>query len=313
MRLGVIGAGAIAARHLAVIPEADSGVEIVAHLSRRLERAAAAADRFGGAAFADLDAFLAEGRPDAVLITVPPAEHGMVERALIRARIPFLVEKPIGIDIETPDEIAGSIAADLVVAAGYNWRALDTLDEVRRLLAETPARMVLGRFHGGTPAASWWRFEAMSGGQMLEQACHLVDLARHLLGDGKLIGATGSYGALPQFSDGDIAGTSAALLNFSGVPGVITATALLPGGPGPELRLICLGREIVITLAGIDIVEGGQTRRIESRSSSYLRQDRRFFAAVRSGRVDDVYCGYADALSTHRLCLAIQGAIQLNR
>ena len=313
VRLGVIGAGGIAVRHLAVVPEADAAVSVVAHLSRRPERAALAARQFGGAAYTDIGSFLKHGKPDAVLITVPPAEHGAIEEALVAARIPFLVEKPIGLDDETPSRIRDRASPDLVVAVGYNWRALDTLDDVRLLLAQSPARMVVARFHVGTPAAPWWRFEAGSGGQMLEQACHLIDLARHLLGEATLLGAAGSFGPLPQFADGDIAGASAALLNFAGVPGVVTATSLLPGGPGAELRLICLGREIVITLAGVDIVEGGETRRIESRSSSYLRQNRRFFAAVRNARPDDLYCTYADALPTHRLCLAIQAAIQLRR
>lgn len=314
MRLGIIGAGAIAARHLAIMPEADPAVEIAAHLSRRLARAEEAAARFGGRAFDDLEAFIGEGKLDAALVTVPPAEHGAVERALLAARIPFIVEKPLGIDAAGPEELAVAIgAAGLVVAAGYNWRALDTLRAVRELLAESPARMVLGRFHIGTPPAPWWRFEAASGGQMLEQACHLIDLARYLVGEGRLIGAAGSFGPLPGFADGDIAGASAALLQFGEVPGVITATSLLPNGPGAELRLICLGREIVITLAGIEIIEGPERRRLESRSSSYMRQNRRFFGAVRSGRADDLFSSYADALPTHRLCLEIRSAIQPNR
>lgn len=312
MRLGVIGAGAIAARHLAVMPEADGEVKIVAHLSRRIERAEAAATAFGGLAFDDLERFIGANL-DSALVTVPPAQHGAVERALIAARIPFLVEKPLAIDAELPRALGEAIdAAGLVVAVGYNWRALDTLDEVRRLLGETPARMVMGRFHIGTPPAPWWRFEAGSGGQMLEQACHLIDLARHLLGEGKLLGAAGSFGPFPGFDDGDIAGSSAALLQFGNVPAVMTATALLPGGPGAELRLICLGREIVITLAGVQIIEGGKQRFVESRSS-YVAQHRRFFAAVRSGRADDVFCTYRDALVTHRLCLDIGDAIQQSR
>lgn len=311
MRLGVIGAGGIAVRHLAALKqEGGEGVTVVAHLARGPERAARAAERFGGAAFTEIDAFIGEGRPDAVLVTLPPAEHGAVERALIAARIPMLVEKPIGLDLATPLAIgAAAEASGLVVAAGYNWRALDTLDRVRELLDETPAQMVLGRFHIGTPATPWWRFAAQSGGQFLEQACHLVDLARHLVGEGELLGAAGAFGRLPEFADGDVAGTSAALLRFGGVPGVVTATCLLPGGPGAELRLICAGREIVITLGGVTVATNGTTESLESRSSSYAQQNLRFFAAVRAGEPDAVFCTYADAIRTHRLCLAITEAV----
>ena len=311
MRLGVVGAGGIAARHLQALEEDGlGGVEVGAHLARGAERAAKAAARFGGAAFTDIANFIAEGRPDAVLVTLPPAEHGAVERALIEARIPMLVEKPIGLDLATPLEIAEGIEAQgLVAAAGYNWRALDTLDHVRQLLADTPAQMVMARFHIGTPATPWWRMQSQSGGQMLEQACHLIDLARHLVGEGEVLGAAGAFGRLPEFADGDVAGTSAALLRFGAVPGVVTATCLLPGGPGAELRLICTGREIAITLAGVSVTARGETRLLESRSSSYARQNRRFFEAVETGNREAVFCTYADAVGTHRLCLAIAEAI----
>ncbi len=312
MRLGIVGSGAIAARHLAIMGEVDPSVKVVAHLSRRLDRAAIAAAKFGGRAFDDLDQFVGAGL-DAALVTVPPAQHGALERALIAAHIPFIVEKPLGIDATVPEGLARAIGATgLVVAAGYNWRALDTLQGVRALLAEQPARMAIGHFHIGTPSAPWWRFEGESGGQMLEQACHLIDLSRHLLGEGKVIGASGSFGPLPGFLDGDIAGASAALLSLGGVPTVITATSLLPAGPGAALRIICVGREIVISLAGVEIIEGSERRRIESHTSSYARQNRRFFGAIRSGRPDDLFCTYADALATHRLCLDIRASIWLD-
>lgn len=312
MKLGMIGVGAIAARHLAILGETDPDVAVAAHLSRRLERAEAAAAQFGGRAYDNLDMFVGEARPDAVIVTVPPSEHGAIERALIGARIPFLVEKPLAIDGALPETLAHEIdAAGLLVAAGYNWRALDTLDQVRQMLAETPARMVMGRFHIGTPPAPWWRFRAGSGGQMLEQACHLIDLSRHLLGDGRLLAAAGSFGPLPGFDDHDIAGASAALVQFGETPAVFTATALLPNGPGPELRLICLGREIAITLAGVEVIEGKERRSLIA-GSSYARQDQHFFQAVRTNS-SEVFCTYRDAVPTHQLCVQIETTIQLAR
>lgn len=313
MRLGMIGTGNIAARHLSLLGETDTDVEVVAHLSRNPARAEAAAAEFGGRAYQSLDALLDEGRPDAVIVTVPPAEHGAIEDALIAADVPFLVEKPIGLDKAVPTAINERILSKgLVAAVGYNWRALDTLGAVREQLATTPLRMVLGRFHVGTPAAPWWRFEAQSGGQMVEQACHMIDLARHLAGEGRLLGAAGSFGALPGFSDGDVAGASAALLQFGTVPGVVTATCVLPDGPGPELRLICEGCEIVVTLGAVEFIKGKTVSRVPSGASSYTLQNRAFFAAVRQGDPNAVTCSYSDALGTHRLAIEIAANIQHN-
>jgi len=241
------------------------------------------------------------------------SQHGPIELALAEAGIPFLVEKPIGLDDAIPDRIADTLSRrNLVAAVGYNWRALDTLAAVRRQIEQTPIRMVIGRFHIGTPLTPWWRFEAHSGGQMLEQACHLIDLSRYLAGAGQLLAAAGTRGALPGVPDGDVAGTSAALFLFGGVPGVITAACVLPNGPGAELRLICEGCEIAIGLAGVTIVRGRESSHTASGTSSYALQDRAFFDAVRRNRPDVVLCPYDDALATHRLALAAARQIRQN-
>ena len=312
LRLGVVGTGAIAARHLRAIADDAMEVVVVAHLGRNPARTEAAATAWGGAAFVDLDRFLAEGRPDAVLITVPRRSTVAIERALIEARIPFLVEKPIALDLATAEDIAARVdAAGLVAAAGFQWRAMDTIDLVRSLVAERPVRMALGKFHIGTPPSPWWRREAESGGQMLEQACHLVDIARLLCGEAELVGAVGSFAPLPQYPDGDVAGASAALLRFaSGAPGVITATCILPGSSRVEMRLIADELEIVVDLRGIDVIRNGVATRHELHSVAYARQDRAFFDAVRAGNPRQVFCTYADALQTHRLCLAIRDEIR---
>lgn len=305
MRLGMIGSGGIAAKHLTALDESQADVEVVAYLSVSPQTAEALAARHGGTVFDTIEAFLKDGRPDVVFVTVPPDQHGPIERTLVDAGIPFLIEKPIGIDAATPLAIAETIArSGLVTAVGYNWRALDVLAEVRPLLAETPLRMITGRFHVGTPATPWWRFEAVSGGQMVEQACHLVDLSRHLAGEGRLLGAVGSYGRLPEYDTGDVAGASAALFALGGVPVTISATCVLPHGPGAELRLICENREIAITLSGVDIIENGEVQRIGSKISSYTLQNRAFLDAVRQSAPDRVLCSYADAMKTHELVLA---------
>ncbi|KFL27034.1 hypothetical protein JP75_25405, partial [Devosia riboflavina] len=83
MRLGIIGTGNIARRHLALLAETDGDVAVVAHLSRHADRAAEAASRYGGTPHTSLDEFITQGRPDAVIVTVPPDQHGEIEHALI--------------------------------------------------------------------------------------------------------------------------------------------------------------------------------------------------------------------------------------
>jgi predicted dehydrogenase len=184
LRLGMIGAGKFAARHLEILDKADPEAFVVGHLSGHVESAEAAATRFGGTAYSDLGTFLGEARPDAVILTVPPDAHGPYEEVLIAARIPFLVEKPVGLDFAVIEHTANAIEkAGLTVAVGFNWRASDHMPALRKALATHVPRMVMGRWHGGIPASPWWRIKARSGGQFVEQAIHIVDLAIALLGD----------------------------------------------------------------------------------------------------------------------------------
>jgi myo-inositol 2-dehydrogenase/D-chiro-inositol 1-dehydrogenase len=311
MRIALVGAGAIASRHLNSLAQTDVTFEVVGHLSRSLTSAQKAARDFGGQAFSSIEELLQAGRPDAVIVTVPPHQHGDIEAALIDAGTPFLVEKPIGLDLAGPVAIGKAIEAkNLVAAVGYNWRALDVLSRVKDQLAKTPARMVMARFHIGTPTAPWWRFEASSGGQMVEQACHMIDLARHLVGEGSFVGASGTRANLPGFSDGDVAGASAALFQFGGVPAVVTATCILPDGTGAEFRLICEDCEIVITLEGVMIQKGRDIERYVVQASSYTLQNQCFFNAVRRGDPSLVTCSYADALVSHQLSLEAGQAIR---
>ena len=87
MRIGVIGTGAIAARHLSALAAVGTP-QVVAHLATSLDKADAAAARSGGAGFCLPRRFHAAGRPDAVVVCVPPDRHGVIEDRLIDDRIP---------------------------------------------------------------------------------------------------------------------------------------------------------------------------------------------------------------------------------
>jgi myo-inositol 2-dehydrogenase/D-chiro-inositol 1-dehydrogenase len=310
MRIGVIGTGAIAARHLSALA-AVGGAEVVAHLATSLDKADAAAARSGGAGFSSLDDFMRQGRPDAVFVCVPPHRHGVIEDRLIDDGIPFLVEKPLSAGAEPATRIAERVAQHQhLVAVGYHWRALDHLAAARNALAGRKVRMIVGEYHVGTPAARWWRRRSESGGQFVEQACHLVDLARVLAGEAEVAAALGANFARPAFPDADIPGVGAALLRFrSDAVGIFSATAILPRAASIGLRLICDGAEVTVTLSETTILDAEGTRTVLGVENAYLRQNAAFLDAVATGEPARVYCSYSDALLTHRTCLEIAALI----
>ncbi|MDQ3403639.1 MAG: Gfo/Idh/MocA family oxidoreductase, partial [Actinomycetota bacterium] len=139
MKVALIGTGYIAGRHAEALTAL--GAEIVGHVGRTdAERAAA---RWGGRAYQRVGDLLAHEKVDAAWICVPPAAHGDIELALIERDVPFYVEKPIGDGLETPRRIAAALQAGGPIAcAGYYWRGMEVIPELRALLAETPPRLV---------------------------------------------------------------------------------------------------------------------------------------------------------------------------
>jgi predicted dehydrogenase len=302
MRVAVLGTGGVAARHLAVLTSLDE-VEIVAHLSAGPERAAAQAARWGGRPYTDLDHLLDQAQPEAVWMCLTPDRHGEPEEALIERQIPFFVEKPLSHDLATAEGIAARLAGrTLVTAVGYKLRGLDSLPRLRELLAERPAHLALAAWHDVTPSPGWWRDPNRSGGQVVEQATHLVDLARTLLGEGEVLSATV---AAPR-ADTGLAQVTATLLRFGNVPAVLTTTCLLEAKHTVQLQLACDGQVLTQTEHTL-CIETAQTRHDHPvQADPFQVEDQAFLRAVRTGDPRHVLCDYPDAMRTHRLCCDIQ-------
>ena len=304
-RIGFIGAGGIANRHLGVL-EQFHDVELVAFSDTDFDRAAEAAKRFGARAFADHRAMLEAGGLDAVYVCVPPFAHGAIEMDLIAAKLPFFVEKPLSLDIETAEHVARHVAqSGLITAVGYHWRYLDIVDEAKHHLADNPARLVSGYWLDATPPPQWWWKQDRSGGQIVEQTTHILDLARWLVGDVASVFGQAQHSERPDFPGLDVATASTASLRFaSGAVGNIASTCLLRWGHRIGLHLFADGLAIELSDREImvDVGRGRPVRHAEG--DPVRREDRDFIDAVRGGD-NRIRCPYGEALETHRVALAV--------
>ena len=312
-RIGFIGAGGIAHRHFGVLDQFDD-VEIVAIADVDETRAQEAAARYGAHVFGDADAMLADVAVDALYICVPPFAHGAPERAALAAGLPFFVEKPVALDLATAEEIAAGVAAaGLVTAVGYHWRYLDTVDEVRGLLDHNPARLMSGYWLDSTPPPQWWWHQDQSGGQMLEQTTHLVDLARYLGGDVTRVFGLAGHTDRGEFPGLDVPTVSTASLQFaSGAIANFASTCLL--GWNHRVGLHLFGDRLAIEITDHDLmVDTGHGRPVRgAHGDPVWREDRDFIDAVQ-GKENRIRCDYAEATATLRLALAIEESARSGR
>lgn len=312
-RIGFIGVGGIAQRHIGVLQQFDD-VELVAFADLDFDRAIGSASRFGARAFADHAELLEMSELDAIYICIPPFAHGAAERAVIAKGLPFFVEKPISLDLALAEALAKEIAAaGLVTAVGYHWRYIDTVDEARRLLQERPAQLVSGYWLDQTPPPQWWWHADQSGGQMIEQTTHIVDLARYLVGDVTQVFGLAGHTQRPDFPGLDVPTVSTASLKFaSGAIGNIGSTCLLNWGHRVGLHLFGDGVALELTDHDlmVDIGAGRPIRHAEG--DPVWREDRDFINAVQ-GQPSRIRCSYSEALKTHRIALAISESARTGR
>jgi predicted dehydrogenase len=309
-RIGFIGAGGIATRHLEDLLRFDD-VRVVALADPAQERAADLAARAGGTTYTDYRQMLDRETLDALYICVPPFAHGAPEAAAVERGLPFFVEKPLAVDGPTAERIAAAVAArGLVTAVGYHWRYLDIVERAQELLSQTPARLALGYWLDATPPPAWWRKEAESGGQMVEQTTHIFDLARLLCGEVTQVSAAGSRTDRPDFPDSDVADVSVATLHFaSGALGQMASTCVLHWPHRIGLHLF--GEGLAIELSEFELmVDVGRGRPVQrAEGDPFMREDRAFVDAVQ-GKTNHIRATYAEALQTHRLTTTVAAAMR---
>lgn len=329
LRVALVGPGFIATRHLEVL-STEPEVELVGIVGRRPEPAAEAARRFGGRPYVELGAMLERERPHAVWICVPPDAHGSLELELVERGVHLFVEKPLAADAATPERIAEAIERHGVIAGvAYHWRALDTLAEVETTIADRPVRLADARWHDSLPGPAWWRDETRSGGQVVEQATHLVDLSRRLLGEATVVAAAVARHPHPELPGGaSVPDASTAILRHErGAVSTLSVTWVLGGTSAQELRLFADGLAITIRQQGV-LYEDGRlkavtatdgftgsrlwgvtgTRYVPTGNDPFRDENRAFLRAIRTGDPRHLVSGYADALATHRLTTAIRVA-----
>jgi myo-inositol 2-dehydrogenase / D-chiro-inositol 1-dehydrogenase len=328
VRIGMVGAGAVAARHARTLLAMD-GVEVAGVADPALERARELADEVGAAAYPNHMELLEAGRLDALYICVPPFAHGPPELAAIDAGLPFFVEKPVAIDEPTATSIATRLAGrPLVTCTGYHWRWLDIFDRAAELLADRPARLVQCSWLDKVPPPTWWLRRDGSGGQTIEQTTHVLDVARGLAGevtevhafaaravadDGKEGGRSSTAPAEAALPGADIADVSVASLRFaSGAVGTVASTCLLPRLHRAGVQVVADGLSLELSETELLVELDGRRTDYRAGADARPRPDRDFVAALRGGP-DRIRVPWAEAYRTHLLACAITRSAEERR
>lgn len=307
IKLGFIGSGGIANHHVKNLVQMK-GVELAAFYDLDIQRAQKSASEHQGAqAFSNLDEMLDNSNLDGIYVCVPPMAHGDVEHKLVERGIPFLVEKPLATNREVPLAIYEGIKAKkLITSVGYHWRYNESAGLAKRLLADSQAGMALGYWMGGMPMVPWWRVQAGSGGQFLEQTTHIVDLLRYLCGEVREVYAAYALQVMGEQVEGtdvpDVGSVTLKLAN--GMVATISNTCLLPIGHHVGLDIYTNKGVLELRSDSLRELTSSGVQSHPNIANPYFVEDEAFIHALRTGDTTRILSDYEDSLLTHEITMA---------
>ena len=244
VKFGIIGTGAIAAKHAEAIQNAVNA-ELVAVFDLVADRAKAFADRFGVRASSSFEEFLADPEVQAVTIATPTGIHGKVAVPAARAGKHILCEKPLDVTVEKADEIINACHAHgVILSAVFQSRFIQNVELIRQAIAAGRfGRIVLAgaqckwfRTQEYYDSATWrgtWALDG--GGALMNQSIHSIDLLLYLNGD---VDEVVAHTAILSHSGIEVEDNAVAILKFkNGSLGTIEgSTSCAPGFP-PRIEI----------------------------------------------------------------------------
>lgn len=315
IRVGFIGTGNITRRHFGALDKLKEQAEVVAVCDVVEERAQAAAAPFGARVYLSSYEMLNREKLDAVYICLPPDAHVDQELAAIEKGAAIFVEKPLPLDLKKAEHIAARVQASGVVSSvGYHWRHFSHSKTLRERLKGERVGMALGYFLNILPGSPWWRIGARSGGQVVEQAIHIFDTARYVLGDVEQVWASYALranGDEPSFAQDDVYTVN---LRFaSGVVGNVQVCCILHRRYNVGLEVLCKNRVYRLKERELEVDDADGVTTIALENDPGLDENVAFLRAIATGDRSAVLSDYADAIKTQRLVMAANRSAETNQ
>jgi predicted dehydrogenase len=223
------------------------------------------------------------------------------------------VEKPLAADQPTAEWVGRRIrTSGVLTRVGHHWRCAEPVQRARKLLDGRRIRLVSGAWLDRTPPVAWWADRTRSGGPLVEQAVHVLDLARVLVGEVTEVHAAAG-GLLP----GGVEAATGALLCFeNGAVGTFATTCVLDAKHRAGLEIVADGVVVGVGEDWLDVrtAEGGHRAEYDAMVPR-TAVDAAFVAALRGTPVppDRDAPDHAEALRSHRLACALARSVGSGR
>ncbi len=246
LRTAILGCGSFAHRHVGNILAHPDELALVAFSDHHATNAQAFAAQYAphAATHTDMAGMLAQEGVDLLVICLPPFAHvDEVELAASRG-VHILMEKPIALDsAHAWRMVQAAEAAGIHTQVGFMSRFGVAVEAMKQMIDDGTAGrpgLMASRYFCNALHGAWWRMRDKSGGQLVEQVIHQVDLMRYLLGEAATVYSRQENLFHVQTPDYTVEDVSATIIGFaSGALGVIYATnGAIPGRWISDFRVV---------------------------------------------------------------------------
>ena len=316
IRIGFVGAGGIATRKHMPALQGIEGVEMVAMCDTAEARAREAAGEFGGEVFTDYRRMFDQVEMDAVYVCVPPFAHEDAEIIAAEKEIHLFVEKPVALTMEKALEVMEAVEkAGIVTSVGYGPRNTAAAHQAKAFLEGKTVVMAMVTRLGGVPGdeSHWWRVMSRSGGPLVEQTTHNLDLLRYLIGDVKEVYAHYDLRGVGDLPNLDVPDSQMIQLIFEdGTPAFVgVSCALTKGGGGQTADLILQDMRLSYTRDGLVLRPEGAAELPPLPEVPHI--DQVFVDAVRTGDASQIGCSYREGAKTLDVTLAANASAETGK
>jgi predicted dehydrogenase len=232
LRTAILGCGGFAHVHAKNLASLKDEIELVAFCSRTAEKARACAETYTGgraAVFTNQRDMFDQADLDLTVICLPPYAHADEVELAAAHGVHLLIEKPIALSSEHGWQmVKAAERAGIKTQVGFMFRFGEAIVQLKAMMdsGETgPVGLMSARYFCNSLHAPWWRAREKSGGQLVEQVIHVVDLMRYLMGEPATVYSRQANLFHQHIPDYTVEDVSATILSYeSGALGVIYAT-----------------------------------------------------------------------------------------
>ena len=248
LRTGMIGCGHFARKqhgpHLAALED----VKLVGFCDAVLENAIAFNQQFASGkaqTYSECEQMFEELDLDLVYICLPPFAHGNEVELACRHGVHFLIEKPIALTLDLARAMVEQVQSSGVKSqVGFMWRHGEAVQYLRQHMLEAGRKMkglISATYFCNSLHREWWRDRSRSGGQLVEQVIHILDLTRHLLGEPVRVYSAQDNLFHSEVADYTVEDASGTIIRFdSGGMAVVSASnGAIPNAWDSDVR-VCL-------------------------------------------------------------------------